>query len=528
MTITFSTTARAGALTPNRARRHARAARHALAALGLAALASLGGCVGGDSVNNAPQSPVGVQSGQLGQQCAANNPFRADAVDANGSNPAATRIESLTREKEWIRAYVNEAYLWFDKVPSLNPLAADFSNESQVYASLDNYFSDLTVNRTNPAREDRFSFTLPTKQWRALSEQGVSLGYGIEFAVVSNTVPRVIRIAYVEPNTAAARAGLRRGDQVTSVNGFDIDTNTQAGLDAINAAIFPSVAGTNTLGFSRNGASAGTFALAAADVALTPVPTTRRLSTPSGDVGYIAFNDHILTAEDQLVAAFRSLAGVSDLVLDLRYNRGGFLFLAAQTGYMIAGAQRTGTRVFEKLEYNSKRSAESNSPNAITPFFNITRANATLPTLNLGRVWVLSTGSTCSASESIINGLRGIGVTVNVIGGNTCGKPFGFTARDNCGISYFPIEFKGVNAVGFGDFGNGFAPTCDARDDFSRAQGDPTEAMLAQALNHRATNSCSQAFAQGKAGENAAAMLNMSPVYTRKLHAPELAPGVAR
>jgi carboxyl-terminal processing protease len=496
-----------------------------LSALAAASALVLAAC-GGTNEDSSPAPIVGATSNSLAQQCSPNNVYRGDS--AAGPSP---RLESLTREKEWVRAYVNEAYLWYDRVPTINPLAAAYSNESNVADSLDNYFSDLTVN---PIADDRFSFTFPTRAWNQLSQQGVSLGYGIEFAIQSATVPRVIRIASVEPNTAAARAGLQRGDQITSVDGFDINTQVQAGIDAINAAIFPSNASPHSLGFSRNGTALTTVSLTPADIATTPVPTTTVINTPTGRVGYIVFNDHILTAQSQLITAFNSLAGVNDLVLDLRYNRGGFLFIAAQTAYMIAGPARTGTRVFEQLQFNNKRSAETNSADAITPFYNITTpdlGSRNLPTLNLGRVWVLTSGSSCSASESIINGLRGVDVTVNIIGGTTCGKPFGFTAKDNCGISYFPIEFKGVNAKGFGDFGAGFAPTCAARDDFSRAQGDPSEGMLAQALNHRATGTCSAAFAQGKAGtELAPAMLSMSPLRSSKVLSPELAPkgGVER
>jgi carboxyl-terminal processing protease len=112
-------------------------------------------------------------------------------------------------------------------------------------------------------------------------------------------------------------------------------------------------------------------------------------------------------------------------------------------------------------------------------------------------VFILAGPGSCSASESIINGLRGIDVQVVLVGGNTCGKPFGFTAKDNCGISYFPIEFQGVNAKGFGDYANGFAPTCAVADDLSRQLGDPSERMLAAALSYRTTGSCPVAASSG-------------------------------
>jgi hypothetical protein len=203
-----------------------------------------------------------------------------------------------------------------------------------------------------------------------------------------------------------------------------------------------------------------------------------------------------------LVAAFTQLAsqGVNDLVLDLRYNGGGFLYIASQVGYMVAGSTRTLNRTFERLQFSDRRSADTNDPSNNTPFFSTasgragsgTTADAPLPSLNLGRLYILASPGTCSASEAIVNGLRGIGVDVVLVGGTTCGKPYGFTAKDNCGLSYFPIEFQGVNDLGFGDYADGFAPaaTCTVADDFTRALGDSNEGMLAAALNHRASGDC--------------------------------------
>jgi len=236
-------------------------------------------------------------------------------------------------------------------------------------------------------------------------------------------------------------------------------------------------------------------------VTKVPVQNVRVIDLAGGaKVGYLTFTDFITPSEGQLVGAFGTFAqqGVTDLVVDLRYNGGGFIYIASQVGYMIAGGMRTANKTFEKLQYNDKRTADSNDPNNNLPFFNTTsgfpnsgtNGNTVLPQLNLVRVFILVTSGSCSASESVINALRGIDVTVHLIGATTCGKPFGFTARDNCGISYFPIEFKGVNDKGFGDFADGFAPTCMVADDFSRPLGDPTEGMLAAALSYRQTGAC--------------------------------------
>ena len=124
--------------------------------------------------------------------------------------------------------------------------------------------------------------------------------------------------------------------------------------------------------------------------------------------------------------------------------------------------------------------------------------------LNLDRVVVISGSGTCSASEAIINGLRGVGVDVVLIGDTTCGKPYGFYGIDNCSTTYFTVQFKGVNALGFGDYTDGFSPSgaasqgeeiegCAVEDDLTRQLGDPLEGRLAAALAYLDTGSCPEA-----------------------------------
>ena len=143
-----------------------------------------------------------------------------------------------------------------------------------------------------------------------------------------------------------------------------------------------------------------------------------------------------------------------------------------------------------------------------TPFLKTTQGFSTtpgsaLPTLNLSRVFILTSADTCSASEAVMNGLRGVDVQVIQIGTTTCGKPYGFYPEDNCGTTYFAIQFKGVNAKDFGDYSDGFSPRntlstskgelvdgCSVGDDFGNALGDPSEDMLAAALDYRMSASC--------------------------------------
>jgi hypothetical protein len=261
----------------------------------------------------------------------------------------------------------------------------------------------------------------------------------------------------------------------------------------------------------------GQFSTAAA-VSLDPkvlsnhtdfVPVTKVVTSPGGRrAGYIQFNDHDLGAQDDLIAAFRQLqnSSVQDLVLDLRFNSGGFLYIAQSAASMITGPSASG-KIFEHLQYNDKRPQDT----ADNTFFfsstvqvadrtaagvNQNPVGTPLPQLSLPRVFILTSGRTCSASESIINSLRGIDVQVIRIGATTCGKPYGFTQKNNCGLAFFPIEFKGTNAKGFGDYSTGFTPVCQVQDDGS-VPGGSTDPLLTAARYYMDNNACPTGTATG-------------------------------
>ena len=84
------------------------------------------------------------------------------------------------------------------------------------------------------------------------------------------------------------------------------------------------------------------------------VKNAQVISTPTGDVGYMTFNYHRAPAEQELIDAVNALQGVDDLVLDIRYNGGGFLDNASQLAYMIAGPGLTAGRTFETVQFNDK------------------------------------------------------------------------------------------------------------------------------------------------------------------------------
>jgi hypothetical protein len=467
--------------------------------------ATVSGCGGGGG-GGGPASVVGggVSSGtgyvagvympstQFKGQCAAPRPGNTN------DHPGSVLSEQL-----WLRSWSNELYLWYNEIPDTNPAG---NTVAQYFDLLKT--PALTATGT---KKDKFHFTWLTSDWLAFSQSGVQAGYGIEWVVGANSPPRQASVAYIEPNSPAAAANIQRGAQLLAVDGTDFVNGSATPL---NAGLFPAGAGeTHSFTIRDLGATVSrTVQMTSANVVSTPVQNVKSISTTNGTVGYMLFNDHIATSEAQLINAISTLqqANVSALVLDIRYNGGGYLDIASELAYMIAGPTMTSGRTFERIKFNSKYTTtdpvtgQALSP---TPFFNRSQgfsgtSGVSLPTLNLATVYVLTGPGTCSASESIINGLRGVNVQVVQIGSTTCGKPYGFYPQDNCGTTYFTIEFQGVNDANFGDYSDGFAPAntatikgvalpgCSVADDLNHALGDPLEGRLAAALNYRNSGSC--------------------------------------
>ncbi|QLG88635.1 peptidase S41 [Chitinibacter bivalviorum] len=455
--------------------------------------AVLVGCGGGGSTTLAGSStPAPSSTPSASQMCAANNPYRHDVADH--------QIGTLNDEKSWVKNYVNDAYLWYQDIPAVDANASKYSDNNDVYGSLDNYFQALKspLITASGAKKDKFSFTYPTKKWQQLFASGGGFGYGIQWKQSRTTAPWQLQVAYVTPNSPAEKAGIQRGDTLKMIDGLIVDGSNPALQEQVDALLSPSNSIAHNLVITRTGSSDRTVSLSADNISLTPVLLSKTFSNNNSQIAYLVFNEHIATAEQGLntaIAQFKS-ANVDTLVLDLRYNGGGYLYIASMLSYMIAGPAATTNKIFEQSVYNNKRAAETTKDKV--GFINTsclpdasgycTKYEA-LPTLNLKKVFILTSASTCSASESIINGLRGVDVDVQIIGNTTCGKPYGFYGKSNCGISYFPMEFQGFNNKGFGDFADGFTPTCQANDDLSKPLGDITEGMLAAALYRNANPS---------------------------------------
>jgi len=416
---------------------------------------------------------------------------------------------SVLTENNWLRSWSNDLYLWYSEIVDRDP-----GNYSTTAA----YFDLLKTTQltASGADKDKFHFTYPTSQWEALSSSSATPSYGAQWSFIANTPPRKLVVAYVEPNSPASAAGLMRGAEVLQVDGVDlVNANTQAAVDTLNAGISPATSGETHQFVVQDFGVYGsrTITLQSADIVNASVMNVRTLYTDSGNVGYMQFNDHLAGAEQGLVDAVNQLktANIVDLVIDMRYNGGGYLDIASELAYMVAGNATTAGMTFDKLAFNDKYpntdpvTGQTLQPEGFlstTQGFGSLPAGQALPTLNLSRVFVITGSDTCSASEAVINGLRGVGVEVVQIGDTTCGKPYGFYPQDNCGTTYFTIEFKGENAKGFGDYSDGFTPTastpandaqipgCVVADDFTYPLGNDHEARLFAALSYQSGAGC--------------------------------------
>lgn len=459
-------------------------------------LSSCGGGGGSDSASILTTMPTTPAAGPLPASRTLENLCQAPRTGNdpfNGNKPYPDKQGTLAQEKTWLRSWTDETYLWYREVPTtLNPAN---------YVKAIDYFDVLKTSAITASgkAKDQFHFTYPSVDWDALSQQGVEFGYGITWSRAPGTsLPRKRVVAIIEPGSPADKTGLLRGDQLITVDGADyLNANDSASIDKLNAGLFPEKEGeTHTFIFKRDGNNVSAN-LVAANVATTPVQNIKAIDTPSGKVGYLTFNSHNSISELQLINAITALkaAGVTDLVLDLRYNGGGLLYVASELAYMIAGPDSTTGKTFEQTQFNDKTPAEAPTPFFSTAYGFSAPAGQALPYLGLKKVSILTSAGTCSASEAVINSLQGIDVEVNLIGAQTCGKPYGFYPTPNCGTTYFTIQFKGINNKGFGDYADGIAATCKVADDFSHALGDPAESQLAAALQYRNTKICPGASA---------------------------------
>jgi carboxyl-terminal processing protease len=369
-----------------------------------------------------------------------------------------------------LRAFLGDQYFWY----------TNLAGPDEGAASMDAYFQSMLYRPT-----DRYSFTQPSAAFNQVFTDGRRIGYGYT-TVWSDAAHTTMRVRNVEPRSPVAQAGLARGDIIVSIDGYSPEAiaGGQAGPVAA-AGIERTFVVRNAAGVQR------VLRVQSAEYPLTPVVTATMLdATRDGapvKVGYLAYNQFVQYSSFDLYNAFVQFAqaGAGELILDLRYNGGGSVAVSRDLASMIGG-DRTGNLLYAYLRFNDRNRGMNTSV-----AFNTSVPGGTPFPMPAGvpRLIVIGSGSTASASELIINGLRPF-MPVVLVGETTYGKPYGFIPRDNCGTIYNAVQFTTVNSLNEGHYDNGFTPDCAVPDDLDHQLGDPAESRIRAALGYIATGKC--------------------------------------
>lgn len=364
-------------------------------------------------------------------------------------------------QRAWLRDYMNDKYFWWDRQGTPNEAAS----------SMGAYLSSLLFSPT-----DRYSFAQSTSSFTAFFVDGRRTGYGYS---LTQTGGGGLSVLYVEPLGPARAAGMKRGDAIVSIDGLSPSAIIASGLPSVSTAgVTRSFTVTNPADGTRS------FVALSADYALSPVLSSNVFTTGTGrKVGYLAYNEFISGSASAIAAAIDTFRaqGVQDVILDLRYNGGGSVSVAQNLTYLLGGTALSG-QVFARYQYSSKQSANNFVQNFPSTSY-------TTPLANLSRLLVLTSASTASASELVINSLRPYKPVITV-GRTTFGKPYAFQPIDACGTTYNAVNLQILNANSQADYASGISANCAAADDLTRALGDPLEGRTAAALSYIQTGSC--------------------------------------
>ena len=392
---------------------------------------------------------------------------------------------------------LNLYYLWQADVPNL----ADekFANQSDLNTFLKEYpqpedlFEALRVDKSI----DKFSWIVSDYRDLEGMLQGTTKNDGMDFGLYlksSNSNDIFGYVRYIISDSDASTKEIKRGDIFYGVNGTQLTVSNYQTLLLNSETYTLNLADYNNGQITPNGKS---VTLTKTELSENPILINKVIETGGHKIGYLMYNGFYPNYDSQLNDAFGSLKsqGITDLVLDLRYNSGGSVQSATRLASMITG-QFT-DKVFSKQRWNDKINAyfESEDPSALNNLFTSTIDGSAVNSLNLTKVYILTTKSTASASELVINGLKPY-IDVVHIGDITTGKNVGsitiydsptFGKENRNPLHRYamqPIVLKIVNADDFGDYFNGLTPTYSLKENITSLGmlGNSSEPLLSTAI----------------------------------------------
>ncbi|HEY8688554.1 MAG TPA: S41 family peptidase [Chitinophagaceae bacterium] len=393
------------------------------------------------------------------------------------TTPTPTPV-AVTTDPEKIKdstlLYSKDVYLWYNQIPSTFD-ARSFADPVAIMTAIRQY----SIEPGFSAAVDRWSFAMKKTDWDNLSG-----GLGTTFGTTSATngdfglgvffnIEGDLRVKSVEKESPSGLAGVRRGWRITKINGSTNITTSNASV--IVDAVYNSTQSTFT--FIKPDGNSVDIILTTAHYQEHPVYLDTVYTVNSKKTGYLVFNSFLGDTTEiysEFNRVFNKFASqnVSDVVIDLRYNGGGYVSVQEKLAdYLVSSSSNN--NLMMKEQYNDKNSAYNSST-----YFK------KLGSLNLSRIFFIVTSGTASASELLINNLKPY-MDVKLIGPtNTHGKPVGFFPIPVGDWYIFPVSFRSTNANGNGNYFSGFAPDSKVNDGLTKDWGDITELCLASVIKY--------------------------------------------
>jgi carboxyl-terminal processing protease len=378
----------------------------------------------------------------------------------------------------WIYDQMKTYYLWESQMTS--KISTDNTLDPE------DYFESVLVK---PGELDRFSWIEEDVEELTASLQGVNKVIGIRFTPFYADPPQntkiALSIAYSLKGSPADKAGIKRGDLITQVNGVVLTSeNYSTAFSSDNLEL--------TMGDYANGiitSNAKKVNVVRAEVQTDPIQHYSIIEKGNKKIGYLVYLQFLTQYDSKVREVFKEFKdkGVNELVLDLRYNGGGYISSSNIISSLIVKDLKPGT-LMNTQEWNAEQSTYYKSKYG-NDVFDTDWLNESNNLGTLKRVFVLTSKTTASASELIINNLKPF-MEVILIGDNTYGKNVGsITLSDDkkrWKYGMQPIVLRTVNAKGLSDYGSkdGFIPNFKVLDNVVPFLpfGDESETLLSVAL----------------------------------------------